>query len=108
MSAEGPPRGANSAPAGGSAAAKRQAWGDHASRRISNAMWAARSDAAVWHPCTQMKRHETAPPLPIARARGAWLHDYEGGRYLDAVGSPWVGMTLDLFHANIEEPNVAA
>jgi D-psicose/D-tagatose/L-ribulose 3-epimerase len=29
-------------------------------------------------------------------------------RYLDAVGSPWVGMTLDLFHANIEERDVAA
>ena len=28
--------------------------------------------------------------------------------YLDAVASPWVGMTLDLFHANIEEPSVAA
>ena len=28
--------------------------------------------------------------------------------YLGAVGSPWVGMTLDLFHANIEEPDVAA
>jgi sugar phosphate isomerase/epimerase len=28
--------------------------------------------------------------------------------YLDAVGSPWVGMTLDLFHANIEEPDVTA
>jgi sugar phosphate isomerase/epimerase len=28
--------------------------------------------------------------------------------YLDAVGSPWVGLTLDLFHANIEEPDVAA
>jgi sugar phosphate isomerase/epimerase len=28
--------------------------------------------------------------------------------YLDAVGSAWVGMTLDLFHANIEEPDVAA
>jgi D-psicose/D-tagatose/L-ribulose 3-epimerase len=28
--------------------------------------------------------------------------------YLDAVGSSWVGMTLDLFHANIEEPDVAA
>src|SRR5882672_1967722 len=31
MSAGGPPQGANSAPAGGSAAAKPQAWGDHAS-----------------------------------------------------------------------------
>jgi sugar phosphate isomerase/epimerase len=28
--------------------------------------------------------------------------------YLDAVGSPAVGMTLDLFHANIEEPDVSA
>jgi D-psicose/D-tagatose/L-ribulose 3-epimerase len=28
--------------------------------------------------------------------------------YLDAVGSPAVGMTLDLFHANIEEPDIAA
>jgi len=31
MSAAGPPQGANSAPAGGSAAAKPQAWGDHPS-----------------------------------------------------------------------------
>jgi sugar phosphate isomerase/epimerase len=29
-------------------------------------------------------------------------------RYLDAVASPWVGLTLDLFHANIEEPDVPA
>jgi sugar phosphate isomerase/epimerase len=28
--------------------------------------------------------------------------------YLDAVGSPSVGMTLDLFHANIEEPDLGA
>jgi sugar phosphate isomerase/epimerase len=28
--------------------------------------------------------------------------------YLDAVGSRSVGMTLDLFHANIEEPDVPA
>jgi sugar phosphate isomerase/epimerase len=27
--------------------------------------------------------------------------------YLDAVGSPWVGTTLDLFHANLEEPDIA-
>ncbi|MBI3454321.1 MAG: sugar phosphate isomerase/epimerase [Candidatus Rokubacteria bacterium] len=26
--------------------------------------------------------------------------------YVDAVGSPWVGLTLDLFHANIEEPDI--
>jgi len=27
--------------------------------------------------------------------------------YLDAVGSPWVGLTIDLFHANIEERTIA-
>lgn len=27
--------------------------------------------------------------------------------YLAAVGSPWVGLTLDLFHAGIEEPDLA-
>ena len=26
--------------------------------------------------------------------------------YLDAAASPWVGVTLDLFHANIEEPAI--
>lgn len=26
--------------------------------------------------------------------------------YLDAVGSPWVGLTLDLYHANIEERTI--
>lgn len=27
--------------------------------------------------------------------------------YLDAVASPWVGLTIDLYHANIEEPSIA-
>jgi sugar phosphate isomerase/epimerase len=27
--------------------------------------------------------------------------------YLDAVGSSWVGLTLDFFHANIEEPTIS-
>lgn len=26
--------------------------------------------------------------------------------YVDAVASPWVGMTLDMFHANLEEPDI--
>ena len=57
-----------------------------------NAEWLARSRAAVWHPCTQMKRHETWPLLPVARGRGAWLHDFDGRRYLDAVSSWWVNL----------------
>ncbi len=62
-----------------------------------NAQWLARSAGAVWHPCTQMKQHETLPPLPIARGRGVWLYDYDGRRYLDAVSSWWVNL---FGHAN--------
>jgi len=57
-----------------------------------NARWMARSRAAVWHPCTQMKHHEQTPLVPIARGRGAWLHDFDGRRYLDAVSSWWVNL----------------
>ncbi len=51
-----------------------------------------RSRAAVWHPCTQMKCHETLPLVPIARGEGAWLYDFDGKRYLDAVSSWWVNL----------------
>ena len=47
---------------------------------------------SVWHPCTQMKQHETLPLVAIARGEGVWLYDYEGKRYLDAVGSWWVNL----------------
>ena len=61
------------------------------------AQWQARSRAAVWHPCTQMKQHERTPPVPIARAEGAWLYDHRGRRYLDAISSWWVNL---FGHAN--------
>ncbi|OAM51630.1 adenosylmethionine--8-amino-7-oxononanoate transaminase [Methylovorus sp. MM2] len=51
-----------------------------------------RSLAAVWHPCTQMKAHETMPLVPIKSGEGVWLHDFEGNRYLDAVSSWWVNL----------------
>jgi adenosylmethionine-8-amino-7-oxononanoate aminotransferase len=51
-----------------------------------------RSLAAVWHPYTQMKQHETLPLVPVARAQGCWLYDFEGTRYLDAVSSWWVNL----------------
>ena len=57
----------------------------------------ARSLGAVWHPCTQMKQHETLPLLPVARASGVWLYDFDGRRYLDAVSSWWVNL---FGHAN--------
>ncbi|MBS0581441.1 MAG: adenosylmethionine--8-amino-7-oxononanoate transaminase [Proteobacteria bacterium] len=58
----------------------------------ANAAWIARDLAHVWHPCTQMKDHEQLPPVPIRRGRGAWLEDFEGKRYLDAVSSWWVNL----------------
>ena len=62
-----------------------------------NALLLARSRAAVWHPCTQMKQHETLPLVPIARGQGCWLYDFDGRRYLDAVSSWWVNL---FGHAN--------
>jgi adenosylmethionine---8-amino-7-oxononanoate aminotransferase len=59
---------------------------------MSNREMVARSLAAVWHPCTQMKSHERFPLVPIARAEGPWLHDFDGRRYLDAVSSWWVNL----------------
>ncbi|WP_137940048.1 adenosylmethionine--8-amino-7-oxononanoate transaminase [Chitinivorax sp. B] len=58
----------------------------------SNNDWLNRSKQAVWHPCTQMKRHETLPLVPIAKGEGAWLIDFDGNRYLDAVSSWWVNL----------------
>jgi len=51
-----------------------------------------RSLDAVWHPCTQMKVHETLPLVPIRRGEGAWLEDFDGRRYLDAISSWWVNL----------------
>jgi len=62
-----------------------------------NSQWLARSRAAVWHPCTQMKALESFPLVPIARGEGAWLYDFAGKRYLDAVSSWWVNL---FGHAN--------
>ena len=53
---------------------------------------AARSLAALWHPCTQMARAAVTPPLAIARGEGPWLFDLEGRRYFDANSSWWVNL----------------
>lgn len=51
-----------------------------------------RSLASVWHPCTQMKQHETLPLIAISRGEGPWLISEDGQRYLDAVSSWWVNL----------------
>jgi len=52
----------------------------------------SRTRAAVWHPCSQMKQLEAAPPLAIARGEGPWLIGTDGRRYLDAISSWWVNL----------------
>ncbi len=58
----------------------------------ANRDYLSRSLQALWHPCTQMKSHETVPLVPVARGRGVWLYDFDGNRYLDAVSSWWVNL----------------
>jgi adenosylmethionine-8-amino-7-oxononanoate aminotransferase len=59
----------------------------------TNASLIARDLRVLWHPCTQMKDHEgELPLLPIRSGCGAWLRDYDGRQYLDAIGSWWVNV----------------
>jgi adenosylmethionine-8-amino-7-oxononanoate aminotransferase len=46
----------------------------------------------IWHPCTQMKDHETVPPLIIEKGEGVFIFDREGNRYLDVISSWWVNL----------------
>ena len=62
-----------------------------------NEAWMQRDLRVVWHPCTQMKDHEQLPLIPVRRAEGVWLEDFDGRRYLDAVSSWWVNV---FGHAN--------
>jgi adenosylmethionine---8-amino-7-oxononanoate aminotransferase len=58
----------------------------------ANDPFIARDLRHVWHPCTQMKDHESLPPIPVRAGHGAWLEDYAGQRYLDAISSWWVNL----------------
>ena len=46
----------------------------------------------IWHPCTQMKDHETLPLIPIASGEGIYLYDFDGNKYIDAISSWWVNL----------------
>ena len=60
---------------------------------MTNSEMVARSLAAIWHPCTQMKQHARFPLVPIAHAQGPWLHDFDGRRYLSP--ETFADMTTD-------------
>ena len=46
----------------------------------------------VWHPFTQMREWEQTPPVIIEKARGTYLVDTLGRKYLDGVSSLWVNI----------------
>ncbi len=46
----------------------------------------------VWHPCSQHKDYETTPPLLVERAKGIYLFDRQGNRYMDVISSWWVNL----------------
>jgi adenosylmethionine-8-amino-7-oxononanoate aminotransferase len=56
----------------------------------------------IWRPCTQMKDHETWPPIRIRRGQGIYLWDADGNRYMDAISSWWVNL-LGHCHPRIME-----
>ncbi len=64
---------------------------------MGNRDWMQRDLSVLWHPCSQMKDHESLPLVPIRRGEGVWLEDFDGNRYLDAISSWWVNL---FGHAN--------
>jgi len=59
---------------------------------MKNSDLVKRDLSVLWHPCTQMKDHETLPLIPIRRGEGVWIEDLEGKRYIDAISSWWVNI----------------
>ena len=57
-----------------------------------NSAWVTRDLAHVWHPCTQMKDHESVPMIPLRAGSGVWLEDFGGKRYVDGISSWWVNL----------------
>lgn len=60
----------------------------------------------IWHPCTQMKDHEFLPIVPIKKAHGIYLEDFEGNKYIDAISSWWVnlfGHTNEYINQKVKE-----
>ncbi|MBI2901087.1 MAG: adenosylmethionine--8-amino-7-oxononanoate transaminase [Planctomycetes bacterium] len=56
---------------------------------MRSASWRARDRRVLWHPFTQQKAWMEEDFPVIARARGSYLVDADGRRYLDGVSSLW-------------------
>jgi len=61
-------------------------------RENQNSVMMQRDLDVIWHPCTQMKDHETLPLIPIKSGKGVYLYDFEGNSYIDAISSWWVNL----------------
>lgn len=59
--------------------------------------WAKKDLEYIWHPCSQMKDYEELPPIVVEHAKGMYLYDIEGNRYVDVVSSWWCNL---LGHCN--------
>ncbi|HEX5710203.1 MAG TPA: adenosylmethionine--8-amino-7-oxononanoate transaminase [Sulfuricurvum sp.] len=73
---------------------------------MNNKNISQRDMSVLWHPCTQMKDHESFPIIPIARGYGVTLEDFDGNTYIDAISSWWVnlfGHTNERINTKIKE-----
>jgi adenosylmethionine-8-amino-7-oxononanoate aminotransferase len=61
-------------------------------RASSQPPWAEWDKKFIWHPFTQMRDWQAEDPLVIEKARGSYLIDVNGNRYLDGVSSLWVNV----------------
>jgi uracil-DNA glycosylase len=110
MSAAGPPQGANPTPAGGSAAAKPQAWGDHTSAAgpLSGDNDHAPSKESV-DQCRRCELWEHATQgVPGEGPRGArlMLVGEQPGDEEDVQGRPFVGPAGRLLRALLDEAGI--
>lgn len=46
----------------------------------------------IWHPCSQMKDYEKLPPIVIDHAKGMYLYDIHGKKYMDIISSWWCNL----------------
>jgi len=44
----------------------------------------------IFHPCSQMKDYEDFPPIVIEKAKGMYVYDEFGKKYMDCIASWWL------------------
>lgn len=66
-----------------------------------NKKYAKKDLKYIWHPCSQMKYYckdssnldsKNLPLVPIKRAKGVYLYDFNGKKYIDCISSWWVNL----------------